>query len=135
MSINDKICIMGDFNYPSIKWNGILTHVGDFEFVEANRDSHLYQMATKSTRSRIGQTANINDPVLVNDELFSTEMEHSCPLGENDHQVHKFSMHSIDCLFDLSTCSKTVSDISKADFHSSNYDNWTLLLDMNLNES
>ena len=25
ISNNDKICIMGDFNYPSIKWNRILT--------------------------------------------------------------------------------------------------------------
>ena len=26
ISNNDKICIMGDFNHPSIKWNGILIH-------------------------------------------------------------------------------------------------------------
>ena len=30
ISNDDKICIMGDFNYPSIKWNGILTHYRDF---------------------------------------------------------------------------------------------------------
>ena len=39
ISNNDKICIIGDFNYPSIKWNGILTHDRDFEFVEAIRDA------------------------------------------------------------------------------------------------
>ena len=32
MSINEKFCIMGDFNYPSIKCNGILTNVRDFDF-------------------------------------------------------------------------------------------------------
>ena len=65
ISNNDKISIMGDFNYPSIKWNGILTHDRDFEFVEAIRDAYLYQMATKPTRSRLGQTANITDLVQV----------------------------------------------------------------------
>ena len=66
----DKICIMGDFNYPSIKWNGILTHYRDFEFVEAICDAYLYQIGTKPTRSRLGQTANITDLVLMNDEFL-----------------------------------------------------------------
>ena len=35
ISINDYMCIMGDFNFRSIKWNGNLTHDRDFEFVEA----------------------------------------------------------------------------------------------------
>ena len=66
-------------------------------------------MITKFTRSRLSQTANINDLGLANDEIFLTEMEHSCPLGKSDHQVLKFSMQ-IDSLFDLSTSSKTVFD-------------------------
>ena len=96
MSINDNICTMGDFNYPSNKWNGILTHVRDFEFVETIRDAYLYQMVTKPTKSRLGQTANINDLVRVNDEPFTTEIGHCCPLGKSDHQVLKFSMQ-LDC--------------------------------------
>ena len=39
-------------------------------------------MVTKPTRSRHGETANINDLVLVNDDLFMTESEHCCPLGK-----------------------------------------------------
>ena len=38
MSINDEICIMGDFNYPNIKWNGVVTHVRDLEFAETISD-------------------------------------------------------------------------------------------------
>ena len=34
ISNNDKICIFGDFNYPSIKWNCILTHDRYFEDFE-----------------------------------------------------------------------------------------------------
>ena len=70
ISNNDKICIMGDFNYPSIKWNGILTHDRDVEFAEAILDAYLYQMVTKPTRSRHVHSANITDVVLVNDEFF-----------------------------------------------------------------
>ena len=66
MSNNYKICIMGNFNCPSIKWNGILTHVRDFEFIETIHDAYFFQMVTRSTRSRLGQTTNINDIVLVN---------------------------------------------------------------------
>ena len=47
-------------------------------------------------------------------------------------------MH-LSCLFDLSTCSKTVFDFSKADFyglrdHFSKYNDWTLLIDLDINE-
>ena len=138
ISNNDKICIMGDFNYPSIKWNGILTHDRDFEFVEAIRDAYLYQVVTKPTRSRLGQTANITDLVLVNDESFITEIDHCCPLGKSDHQLLKFSIQ-LDCLFDRSICPKTVFDFSKADFyglrdHFSNYNDWTLLINLDINE-
>ena len=73
ISNNDEVCIMGDFNCPSIKWNGILTYDRDFEFVEAIRDAHPYQMITKPTRSRLGHTANITDLVLVNDEFFNNK--------------------------------------------------------------
>ena len=48
----------------------ILAHVLDFEFVEGVHDAYLYQMVTKPTRSRLGQTANITDLVLVNNEFF-----------------------------------------------------------------
>ena len=68
MSINNNICTMGEFNFSSINWNGILTHISDLEFVETIRNAYLYQMVTKPTRSRHGQTANISDLELVNDE-------------------------------------------------------------------
>ena len=109
ISNNDEICIMGDFNFPSVKWNGILTHYGEFEFFQAIRDIYLYLVVTKTTRSRLGQTANITDLVLVNDESFMTEIEHSCPLGKSDHQLLKFSIQ-FDCLFHCSISFKTVFD-------------------------
>ena len=51
ISKNENICIMGDFNYPNIKWNGISTHDTDLELVKAICDAYIYQMVTKPTRS------------------------------------------------------------------------------------
>ena len=138
ISNNDKICIVGDLNYPSIKWNGILTHDRDFELVEAIRDAYLYQMVNKPTRSRLGQTANITDLVLVNYEFFMTEIDHCCPLGKSDHQLPMLSIQ-LGYLFDRSMCLKTVFDFSKIDLnglrdHFSNYNDWTLLINLDINE-
>ena len=99
------------------------------EILKAICDAYLYQMVAKPTRSRLGQSANLTDLVLVNDEFFITEIEHCCPLGKSDHRVLKFSMQ-LDCLFDRSMIFKTVFDFSKADLdelrdHFSNYDHWT----------
>ena len=92
ISSSDKICIMVGLNYASKKWNVILTHVIDQEFVEAIRDAYLYQTENKPTRSGLGQTANISDLVLVNNECFMTELKHFCSFGKSDHQVLKFGM-------------------------------------------
>ena len=75
---------------------------------------------------------------VINDEFFITEMEHCCPLCIGDHQLHRFSMQ-LDCLFDYSICFNTVFDFNKADFnglrdHFSNYDDWTLLINLDINE-
>ena len=51
MSINDEICLMRNFNYPSIKWNGILAHVRDLEIIETINDAYQYLMVPKPTRS------------------------------------------------------------------------------------
>ena len=66
-------------------------------------------MVDNPTRSRLGQTANITDLVLVNNELSITKIEHCCALGKSYLQVLKFSMQ-LDCLFDRSIFLKTVFD-------------------------
>ena len=84
-----------------------MTHDRDIEFVEDIRDTYLYQMVTKPTRIRLGQTADIAVLVLMNDEFFITEIEYYCPLGKSDNHVIKFNMQ-LYCLFDCSISLKTV---------------------------
>ena len=88
----DKICIVGDFNLPSIRWDGEWTNEEDDSFIECIRDAYLFQQVQKPTRARHGQTSNILDLVLVNDQDLTSEIEHLDPLGKSDHHVLKFQL-------------------------------------------
>ena len=43
----DKIYIAGDFNYPSVRWDGERSNSKDNEFVECVRDVYLTQTVKK----------------------------------------------------------------------------------------
>ena len=45
-----KVCIVGDFNFPSIKWDGVWTGIQDNEFIECIRDATLIQIVSKPKR-------------------------------------------------------------------------------------
>ena len=47
--------IVGDFNYPNIKWQGEWSGAKNNKFIESIRYSFLDQLVTKPTRKRIGQ--------------------------------------------------------------------------------
>ena len=89
-----KICIVGDFNYPSIKWNGEWTGPQDNELIECIRDAHLTQMVSNPTRRREGQRSNILDLILVNEEQFISNIEHCCPIAKSDHEVLLFTLYT-----------------------------------------
>ena len=61
----DKIIIVGDFNYPTILWDGSWSGPRNNTFIECLRDAYLCQAVNKPTRRREGQKANILDLVLV----------------------------------------------------------------------
>ena len=81
-----KVCIMGDFNFPMIKWKGGWCGNEGNEFVEQIRDALLIQKVRKPTRRREGQTSNILDLVLVNDDNQISE------IGKSDHEVLMFTI-------------------------------------------
>ena len=89
-----KICIVGDFNFPEIKWRGAWSSVRGNEFVECIRYVFLNQMVDKPTRSRQGQTSNILDLILVNEVIFISEVKHSSPIGKSDHETLTFTLYT-----------------------------------------
>ena len=76
----DRICIMGDFNFPNISWDCSDIN-GDTDFVECIRDAYLIQKVNKPTRDRENQKSNILDLILVNDDNFSSDVDHLDPFG------------------------------------------------------
>ena len=89
----DDICIVGDFNFPKINWEGTWSGERDNDFVECVRDAYLFQMVKKPTRRRTGQQPSILDLVLVNNECLISDIQHLCPLGKSDHEVLCFSLY------------------------------------------
>ncbi|MCG8431354.1 MAG: hypothetical protein MJA29_09310, partial [Candidatus Omnitrophica bacterium] len=85
----DKIYIMGDFNFPQIKWNGKAVTSNDLEFVEALRDSFLAQMICEPTRYREYQESNILDLFLTNEEDSVVHIDLLPPVGKSYHNVIK----------------------------------------------
>ena len=88
----DRVCIMGDFNFPNIDWEG--TWVGEREnkFMECLNDAYLIQMVKNPTRRREGQKSNILDLIMVNDAQFISDIEHHCPIGKSDHDLLIFNL-------------------------------------------
>ena len=50
-------------------------------------------MVDKPTRIRLGQTGNILDLVLVNEEQLVSEIEHYSPIGKSDHETLFFNLY------------------------------------------
>ena len=88
-----KVCIVGDFNFPTIKSKGEWSGVTDNEFIMCLRKAFLLQMVDKPTRIRLGQTGNILDLVLVNEEQLVYKIEHYSPIGKSDHETLFFNLY------------------------------------------
>ena len=63
----DKICIMGDFNYPFVEWNCVWKGAKAKEIEESVHDAFI-QMVHHPTRNRYNQRSTLDDWVLVSDE-------------------------------------------------------------------
>ncbi|CAG2187314.1 unnamed protein product [Mytilus edulis] len=105
--LNDLICharnlkyshylIMGDFNYPEIKWvdnevsSGINTD--PFKFYECMQNNFLFQHICTPTRFRTGQNANLLDLVFTNEEnmIAKDSIQMDSPVGKSDHCMITF---------------------------------------------
>ena len=124
-----KICIVGDFNFLEIQWRGAWSGIRGNEFVFLN------QMVDKPTRSRLGQTSNILDLILVNEVRFILEVIHSSPIGKSDHETLTFTLYTgVDRARDQDTTLRY--DLNRGNYHQMRITlgqvKWTRLLDMDV---
>ena len=83
--------IMGDFNHPEIDWESMTTEKNinhsSQHFIDAIRDTYLYQHVTQPTRYRHGQNPNLLDLILTSSEESVSNLEYHAGIGLSDHLV------------------------------------------------
>ena len=90
----DVVCIMGDFNFSNIRWDGKYTNQKDQDFIEASRDALLNQKVKHPTRNaRLNQRANILDLIFINDDELVNDIIHEAPIGKSDHDTLIFQLN------------------------------------------
>ena len=90
----DVVCIMGDFNFSNIRWDGKYTNQKDQDFIEASRDALLNQKVKHPTRNaRLNQRANILYLIFINDDELVNDIIHEAPIGKSDHDTLIFQLN------------------------------------------
>ena len=93
LGISHKL-IMGDFNYRDINWDDWSTQGSEtsqpFKFIEALRDSYMFQHIKTPTRARIDQQPTVLDLVISNEEGMVDNVNMESPLGKSDHACVNF---------------------------------------------
>ena len=87
-------CIVGDFNFPSINWSNWTTSHNEEskeeKFLEAVRDSFLYQHVKEPTRCRGTDEPSTIDLIFTGENNQITGLRYLSPLGKSDHSVLSF---------------------------------------------
>ena len=90
-------CIVGDFNLRNINWSTWSTTCGENSaevfFLEAVRDSYLYQHVEHATRRRGNDDPSLIDFIFTDEEMQVSDVSHRSPLGKSDHSVITFNYH------------------------------------------
>jgi len=114
MNDYDKICILGDFNFPKASWDSLRRGDGGDDIVECVRDAFLWQKVKLPTRRRIDQRPTLDDLVLVNEEGLSSDIEHQDPFGKSDHEVLVFQLYV--SKIKIEKTNKQKFDLNKGDY-------------------
>ncbi len=88
-------CIVGDFNLRNINWSTWSTTCGENSaevfFLEAVRDSYLYQHVEPATSRRGNDDPSLIDLVFTDEEMQVSDVSHHSPLGKSD-QCHNVQL-------------------------------------------
>ena len=87
-------CFVGDFNFGEINWSNCSSPCSEEskeeKFLEALRDSYLFQHVREPTRSRGKDEPSTLDLILTNEENQISNLEYNAPLGKSDHSTLYF---------------------------------------------
>ena len=92
--LNQTLVIMGDFNYPTIKWPLTSNEaVSEYqppvarEFLQVFKNTCLSQLVTDKTRFRDGQQPATLDLIITNEDTAFSKPTALSPIGSSDHIV------------------------------------------------
>ena len=93
---NEKLIIVGDFNYPEINWKeevckGSENHYAN-KFLTCIHQNFLSQHVEEPTHHRGEQTPTLIDLVISNDQHFVTNLYQDQPFGNSHHQTINFKI-------------------------------------------
>ena len=83
----ENLVVLGDFNFPEIKWNKVEYTTDVHPFIECIQDNFLEQMVNKPTRGE-----NFLDLILCSDSSFVHNIYVGEPFETSDHQTVKFDL-------------------------------------------
>ena len=89
----NKVCIMGDFNFPTIRWDGEWSGDKNSMIIKKLQDAFLVQRVKECTRRRPDQNPSLVDWVLVSEENLISNIVHYDPVGKSDHDILSFQLY------------------------------------------
>ena len=90
---NPRPLIAGDLNLKGIDWENYCTDTTQHHitsFLNTIQECFLYQHVTQATQYRIGETPNLLDLIITNEEGLISSLEHFPGLGKSDHECLLF---------------------------------------------
>ena len=89
-SLRGVYVIIGDFNFPDIRWQtGVLGSKGQ-QFLETVHDKFLHQHVETETHN----SGNVLDLILTNDEQMISDEKTVGQLGQSDHHIVMCSLQT-----------------------------------------
>ena len=89
------ILLMGDYNFPEIKWEENTVSGSEQStaatFFDTTQDAYLYQHIVRPTRQRSGPQSSTLDLVFSNEQYVVDNVTHLAPLGYSDHESLRWS--------------------------------------------
>lgn len=84
---NQRVVILGDFNFPELRWGPTDTLDASHPFIESINNNFLFQLVDEPTRDK-----NYLDLVLTSEDNLIQELEVGERFESSDHQVIRFSL-------------------------------------------
>lgn len=83
----DNVVIMGDFNFPELKWDNMNNMIENHPFINCLNDNFLEQIVREPTRAK-----NFLDLILSSDANFVQNVSVGEPFVSSDHQIIRFNL-------------------------------------------